>query len=456
MNFIVIYSDTLRRDHLGCYGNAWISTPNIDKLARESLVFDRYYTGSFPTIPNRHDFLTGRFTFTYCDWCPLPRDEIVLPQVLGEAGYTSCMIVDTPHLIRDAFGYDRGFSCWQWIRGQENDRYMSDPIEMPLPCDPEKLRNTTVTVTQYLRNVSQRKHEEDYFAPKTLGEAAKWLERNRKQEKFLLYVDTFDPHEPWDPPSHYTDMYDPGYKGEEVIYPVYGPSDYLTAEELKHTRALYAGEVTMVDRWVGKLLAKVEDLGLLDNTVIIFTTDHGFYLGEHGLMGKVTLLYEEVAHSPLIIRCPGKRTGRTNAFVQPADVMPTILDLAGVRHPDTMHGKSLTPVLDGQDQHRDFAVTSWAIIHPKAEAEHEQLNPYNWSRLAWKLKPSTITTDEWCLICGAGDLQPEMYHLPSDPSQKKNVFEANRAIANEIHARYVAFLEEVGTNPEFVDRRRTL
>ena len=89
MNFIVVVSDTLRRDHLGCYGNQWISTPNVDTFAAESQVFDRAYSGSFPTVPHRRDLMTGRYTAAYTPWAALGSDETVLAQVLGEAGYTS-------------------------------------------------------------------------------------------------------------------------------------------------------------------------------------------------------------------------------------------------------------------------------------------------------------------------------------------------------------------------------
>ena len=457
MNILVIVSDTLRRDHLGLYGNKWIRTPNLDKLAQQSVVFDNAYTGSFPTIPHRTDLCTGRFSFTYCDWSPLRKEEIVTQQVLGEAGYTSMLIVDTPHMIKDGFMFDRGFSGWVWIRGQENDRYMTDPIEVKMPCDPKKLRATVRTVTQYLRNVSQRKHEEDYFAPQTLGTAAKWLERNYKQDKFFLHVDTFDPHEPWDPPAHYTEMYDPGYKGEEVIYPIYGPADYLSAAELKHMRALYAGEVSMVDHWVGVLMAKAEELGLLENTVIVFTTDHGFYLGEHALTGKVTLLYDEVNHIPLMVRLPDGKGRRTGAIVQPPDIMPTLLDLVQAPIPDTVHGKSFAPVLNGKaDKQRDIAVSSWSIVHEPVGKQRVVLNPYTWAELAWRLKPSTVVDGEWALIVGAGDLVPELYHLKSDPQQQKNVFEQNRPIAQRLHKSYIEFLESVGTNPDFIEPRRAL
>jgi len=195
VNFLVIVSDTFRRDHLGCYGNTWISTPNLDRFAAESLIFDRFYTGSFPTIPHRRDLFTGRFSFTYADWGPLPTTEVTLAQLLGEAGYVSYMVFDTPHLNNNGCWFDRGFSAWNWIRGQEGDRFRTDPIDVELPCEPEKLRGKARQVTeQYLRNTADRRSEEDYFAPMTMREAIRWLEKNGSREKFYLYVDTFDPH----------------------------------------------------------------------------------------------------------------------------------------------------------------------------------------------------------------------------------------------------------------------
>ena len=457
MNFIYINSDTFRRDHLGCYGNNWIHTPSIDKFAEESVVFDRAYTGSFPTVPNRRDVLTGRYTFTYTDWAALSSEEIVLPQVLRKAGYTSYMVLDTPHIIANGFGYDRGFSGWKWIRGQEGDRFKTDPIKVKLPCDPKKLRGAERTVTQYLRNVSERRSEADYFAPMTMTEAMNWLDENHKWDKFFLYVDTFDPHEPWDPPKKYVDMYNPGYKGEEVTYPLYAPCSFLTDPELEHVRALYAGEVTMVDTWVGKLLRKIEELGLLENTMVIFTTDHGFYFGEHGLIGKFAQIYNEVNHIPLMMRVPGMRSGRRWQFAQPCDIMPTILDLAGVEHPNTIHGKSLVEILKGgPNPVREFAVSSCAVVHPPVSDKPITLSAANWDQYAFKLKPSTIVTDEWTLIVSAGDLAPELYHNAQDPRQQRNVFSENKGVARQIHAKYIAFLESLGTKEEYIAPRRNL
>jgi len=108
MNFVVIVSDTFRRDHLGCYGNSWIHTPNLDRLASESIVFDRAYAASFPTVPNRRDVLTGRFCFTYSDWAPLPENEVVLAQVMKGGGYVTMLVADTPHFLAHGYNFSRG------------------------------------------------------------------------------------------------------------------------------------------------------------------------------------------------------------------------------------------------------------------------------------------------------------------------------------------------------------
>ncbi|RMF86166.1 MAG: hypothetical protein D6736_15730 [Nitrospinota bacterium] len=478
MHFLVIMSDTFRRDHLGCYGNPWIHTENLDRLAQEAYIFDQAYSGSFPTVPNRAELFTGKYVFTYFDWAPLPREELVLAEILGEAGYTTMMIADTPHPLRSGYHYDRGFQGWHWIRGQENDRWMTDPAEVELPCAPHKLRKAETAVKQYLRNVSQRREEADYFVAQTMETACRWLERNYRREKFFLYVDTFDPHEPWDPPQYYVDLYDPGYQGEEVIYPAYARADYLSEAELKHMRALYAGEVTLVDRWVGRLLQKIDDLGLQEKTCVIFLSDHGFYHGEHGYIGKALMddkgfkavpLYQEVVRIPLLIRLPqGEKGRRIPAFAQPVDLLPTVLDLAGIPIPQHVHGRSLLPYMQGKADDRGFAVSSWSIMHGPG-------------------RPSTLTTPEWAFIyVGAWpegekpdqaqpiqtpavdsgfrtewpyteeELVAELYHLPSDPGQTRNVIAEHREVAVELHRQYVSFLEQCNTPEPYLKYRREL
>src|SRR5690349_10257000 len=247
-NVILIVTDSMRRDALSHYGSNWIPTPHFDSFGRSAVVFENAFLSSFPTVPCRNDILTGRYTFTYKDWSPLDRDAITLQETLGKAGILTSLIADTPHPFAPGYNYQRGFAAWEINRSQESDGLRSAPSVIHFPCNPKKLRDEQ-TVTQYLRNTSRRMREEDYFSPQTFIKAADWLQENTDGRRFFLYVDTFDPHEPWDPPAYYVRKFDPGYTGEEVIYPRYDVwRDFLSEAELNHCRALYAGEVTMVDR----------------------------------------------------------------------------------------------------------------------------------------------------------------------------------------------------------------
>lgn len=256
MNVILVVSDTLRYDCVSYHRvdpYRWDirnrpRTPHIDRFAERALVFDRAYTGSFPTIPMRTDMITGKLTFPYRGWTPLPEDEAILAEELTNAGYVSMLICDTPHLVRDGHRFDRGFSAWHWNRGQEGDRAITDDVPVVPPCDAAKQRLPERHLRCHLKwRTVHWQCEEDTFVAKTMRDACRWLERNYTHSNFFLWVDAFDPHEPWDPPLHYVDMYDPGYEGQVVDHPRYDYQSFLRPEELRHCRALYAGEVTLVD-----------------------------------------------------------------------------------------------------------------------------------------------------------------------------------------------------------------
>jgi arylsulfatase A-like enzyme len=469
MNFIVIVSDTLRRDFLGCYGNEWISTPHIDRFAAGAQVFDRAYSLSFPTVPHRRDLFTGRFTATYTGWAPLGPDEVVLAQVLSDAGYTTMMIADCPHILEAGYYYERGFDGWEWIRGQESDRWKTSPEAPASPCDPTKTRNPSLLARQHRRAAAHWRYEKDRFVARTMATACEWLEDNYRHEKFFLYVDTFDPHEPWDAPQWYVDMYNPGYAGEVVDYPHYAyTKDFLTEAELKHCRALYAAEVSLVDRWTGRLLDRIGDLGLLDDTMVLFTTDHGFLHGEHGIMGKALIgtddvfryipLYEEINHIPLVVHLPGGAAARREAVVQPFDVMPTMLELAGVEIPETVHGKSFAGVLRGKgDTHREFAVSSPNVKEAIAVATVVK------GRWAAAIRPKYGTDEK--APDSAVDGRPKtqaaadkaadlLFDVEADPAQAHDVAAKNPKVLAELRADFVATLEAAGTDPASVDAWR--
>jgi len=464
MNFIVIVSDTLRRDHLGCYGNQWISTPHIDRFAARSQVFERAYSGSFPTVPHRRDLLTGRFTASYTPWAPLSLDEVVLPQVLGEAGYTSMMIADCPHTLENGYHYDRGFDGWEWIRGQEGDRWRTWPDAPPHPANAKKIRGPERLQQCHRRNTADWRRESDRFVARTMQSACDWLEDNYRRDKFFLYVDTFDPHEPWDAPQHYIDLYDPGYKGQVVDYPLYWyAKNFLAPAELKHCRALYAAEVTLVDRWVGRVFEKIEDLGLLRNTMVLFTTDHGFLHGEHGIMGKALLtperftyipLYEEINHIPWIAWWPGGRACRRRAIVQPMDIMPTLLKAAGAKVPPTVQGRSFASVLQGKArQHRRYAVSAPFL---KAERTPVTVVEGRWTATIYPKTQSRATREDKAVDgyakrqSGGQQDRDLLFDVAKDPAQRRSLAAKHPEVLSKLRRNFYRFLLDIEADDELL------
>ncbi len=446
MNIVLIISDTFRSDHVGCYGNDWIRTPNLDRLARKAITFDRAYAASFPTVPARADLLTGKFTFTYRGWQPLSQEEITLPQLLTEAGYTTMGIVDTPFYMRNGYGYDRGFEDFLYISGQAPGPGRDDSIY-------------------------QRRYEEDHFAPMTMSAAERWLERHA-DERFFLLVDTWDPHEPWDPPSHYVKMYWKDHDEHPAPYPSYWDwkEAGLSREHVRRAHAHYCGQVTMVDRWIGRLLEKMEILGLMENTAVIFASDHGFYFGEHGMFGKGMVrnepgakafqgkwyrspLYEEVTRIPLLIYLPGVEPARVDALVAFPDLMPTIMELAGLERPEFVQAVSVMPLIRGKrSKQHDLIVTSWPLYNVGQQIRVVD----DFERRLEEPLPSTVSDGEWSLIYATSGEPVELYHTLSDPEQRENLADTNEAKARELHKKFTNFLEEMGTDEVFLTPRKRI
>ena len=444
MNIIVIICDTLRRDFLGYYGNRRIHTPNIDSLAAQSLIFDNAYIGSFPTIPLRAELLTGQHVFHTTGWAPLEPGKTTLQSYLQEQGYVTAIISDNIQYLNPGMNYHTGFDACQWIRGHQADSWRTSHLPVEFPCDPAKLRQPDKLVVPHLRNNRNRTHEREWHDPQTVQAAMDWLEENYRQEQFFLYLDLFGIHEPWDPPQHYVDLYDPGYVGEKVILPRYDYAGYMSDAELRHSRALYAGMITMTDTWLGYLFDALKRLDLWDNSAVLFMSDHGFYLGEHGYVGKHTVLdrrdgwplYSTVAHVPLLLRLPthspASGARRVTQLVQPVDLMPTLLELGGASAPDGLHGRSLLPALRAEEgPQRELAVSS-----PKLDTDPDT-TVY-----------SSITDGEWALIDGGSRAGWELYHLPSDPAQAFDRVKEEKETAARLHGEYIAFLERIGTDSE--------
>ena len=480
MNVIWIISDTLRQDHLGCYGNKEIHTPSLDTLAAKSIRFDRHYIASYPTMPARADYLTGRHTACFMDWEPLPTELVSLAPLLKNKGVHTAAVVDTPFYLRGDMNYDRGFRTFIEVAGQDYWlRGLGDDIRRSWCFDHDRL------------------------AARTFTKATEWLEQHYKED-FLLYIDTWDPHEPWDAPNYYTELYWPDYDGE-LISPVYAnwqDIPGMTEEKVRKAHATYCGEITMVDTWAGYFLRQVENMGLTKNTAIIFTSDHGFYFGEHGgRFGKTTFarltredlqlilgnrvsaiapatwvrsvlfesggpettgsspawarspLFEEVTVAPLLIYMPGVSPGVSKGLTSAIDLMPTVLDIMGQEMPAEVEGHSLLPMMqDTNLKGREYVVSAHPFSNPNAIVRSVD----GQARMVTQYSDATVTTNEWSLLYDVEAGQSLLYHLPSDPKQEKNAINERPEVAHELHQLLVTFMRENNLAPHLLEPRLEL
>lgn len=450
MNIIFLLSDTFRYDNLLERAAVPVRTPNLDRFLQRAVSVENFYTGSFPTIPQRTDLISGRIGWPRHGWQHIEKSTTnLLPAVLREKGYVSQLICDCPHLFKT--GFNLVFDAAHALRGQEGDVHflrMNDKIHQAMP--PEKTRTSRHFKDRYLIDLHTWQNaaavcEEDKFAARTARKTVQWLEHNYRQGPFFLWVDFFDPHEPWDPPEYMVPKYNPGYSGAPMLHPNYGRADDYTPEELANLRAHYCAESELVDRWIGRIFEKLTDLGLWDNSIVVFSTDHGINLGEHNRTGKSNAndsdsrrwpIYPETAHIPFLISAPGLQGGRSvQTLGQPADIIPTIMELADIQaeFPEELHGCSLTRSLRTGSDHseRELVVSA---LHPPLD------NKGNLP--AQNATTPAVYTREWCWI-PAGETGPELYRLPEDPGATTNMAAENMDVIRELSKKVLSWLAEV-------------
>ncbi len=437
INIIHIISDTFRRDNLAIYGGKGY-TPSLNAFAEKCVVFDKAYVCGFPTVPIRGELVTGQVSICRRGWEPLKRDVPVIADDLTNAGIVSMMIADTPHHLNNGFLYNRGFTGWKWIRGQEGDHLETQPYDYE---SKKSLQYREYTRTHpnklpgglgnHLRNMAFRQTEADTYVAQTMQTACDWLERNHQHKNFYLMVDTFDPHEPWDAPEWYLKRFDGSdYDGPEPIYPPYGPNP-MNERETERLNALYRAEASLADNWIGQLLRKIDYMGLMENTMVIFMADHGFLLGEHGLLAKNLSMYEEVIHIPLMVYHPDATPRHTNALASIIDIPPTVIDVLDVEHEAQVEGNSLLPIIMGDtDTGREYTVTHGAWVggwSPDGDSPH-----------------GSITDGIWSLLLENQGAPKALFHLPSDPEQMNNRFESDTSEARRLYQAFLDFLGQHG------------
>lgn len=442
MNVILVIIDTLRRDHVGAFGGELGATPSLDALAAESLRFNRAHPEAEPTIPARRAIHTGMHTWSYAGWVavndpnaiygwtPIPSDQSTVSEILLQSGYETLLVSDVPHEFKPGMNFARGFRVAQWVRGQERDDYqppwladgarlstflMTAPDGTPLTAKGPTDVRLEDELRQYLGNTRDRHGEADWFAPQVFGAGMNLLDAVAQLDKpFFLVVDSFDPHEPWDPPPSYVERFTTGsYRGSEPVSPSYGSSDYLTDAQLERMRALYAAELAMTDQWLGRFLNKAADLELLDNSLLLLISDHGMALGEHGAVGKPPwALWSEMTDVPFVIRHPQrKRAGEaSDYFASTHDVVPTILGSLGIEPPAPLDGQDLSVLFDGgEPEPRSHMITGY--------------NHY-----------IAVRDDQYVLIARNDRQDMKLYDMQADPGQQTNLAGSKPDVVDRLFA----------------------
>ncbi|MBD2869143.1 sulfatase [Paenibacillus arenilitoris] len=357
MKTILILMDSLNRHYLNCYGESWVQTPNLDRLAAKGVVFDRHYGGSLPCMPARRELMTGRLNFLESQWCPLqPFDEAYPEELRRQSGVYSHLITDHYHYFEaNGWGYHTPFHTWEFLRGQEGDPWHPGVKEPEVPT----FRGKSKRQDWVNRSRMNPERDEDYPTPQCFAQAVKFLERNHGEENWHLHLEVFDPHEPFMCPAKYRERYNDAWDDRfHFDWPAYAPVEPNEEDEeaIAHIRKGYAGTLTMADAWLGKLLDTMDELDLWRDTAVVLTTDHGHLLGEHGYWAKNYMFdYRELVHIPLIAYMPGApmNGGRVNALTSTMDVMPTLLQLHGAKPSAHVHGRSLTHLFERDESHHD-------------------------------------------------------------------------------------------------------
>lgn len=393
-NVIVLLLDSLNRHMVGAYGGREFATPNLDRLAKRSLRFTNHTVGSLPCMPARHDILCGAWDFLWRPWGSVEIWEDAITHPLRKAGVVTQLISDHPHLFETGGeNYHVDFTAWDYQRGHEGDAWKTRP-DPSWAGAPRFFRPHM----PYDDSRGWFKGEEDFPGPKTMAAAARWLADNAGHHKrFMLFVDEFDPHEPFDTPEPYASMYDKEWEGAHLIWPPYMQGAVakgtLSERQARQVRAQYGGKLTMIDAWLGRVLDEIERQKLWDSTAVILCTDHGHYLGEKDIWGKPAApIYETLGKIPLMIAWPGGAAREIGALTTSVDLFATLGDIFGVEVRQRTHGKSLLPLIDGSKT----SVRDWALMGVWGREVHVTDGRFKYARApVAKNEPLGMWSNRW-------------------------------------------------------------
>ncbi|MBN1346275.1 MAG: sulfatase-like hydrolase/transferase [Phycisphaerae bacterium] len=475
-NVLFIMTDQHRLDAMGACGNPVVKTPNLDRLASEGMRFERYYVAAFPCSPSRASIMTGLHPQSHgvvLNGITLDAAIPTFASELGKAGYhTTWMgkwhlrgpqafvpatddelprVIDKkpppvdPNRARNGFqdGIHEGLDYVAYLKKHGMDE----------PRPGKKVRGGHQTVIENGHSVVPAKH---FIETYLTDEAVAYLQRERKADRpFCLGVSYEGPHRPITPPEPWDKMYDPDkmplpptindpmtdapkrnrnghWRMHEIDLPKQRDRlkrqlvwegemwDLLdrpawTDRQYRELIAHYYGYISYIDAEIGRILSALDRLGLADNTLVVYTTDHGEFMGGHGCIFKAYMMYEDLMRVPFIARMPGTvpKAKTTQALASSVDLMPTLLDVCGVKPSQTVHGKSLMPVLTGRtDRHHDAVFTSFAL--PNQQVRMIRTDRYKY---VYNWRPRD---------------RDELYDYQSDPNEMNNL--AGRPETKDVEA----------------------
>ena len=482
-NILFVLTDQQRQDSLACYGNGWIETPNLNAVADRSFVFENAYVTQPVCTPSRASIMTGLYPHTvglHRNNIPLPEDTRTIAELIDPAYY--CAYFGKWHLGDDMIP-QHGFDSWVSVEDFHRARATKREYRYVEADYNDHLRKHGITPPggnhSYESWFAGAGLTEEQTQASFLGDRASEFIRSRDSESggplgapWMLYVSFFEPHPPYTGPLN--DLYDPAdipvgpaflkrpddgsllnrlradYYMAGNLNPL-GIDDYhdLTSEDgWRGLRAKYFANVTLVDRQVGKMLDALKETAQLDNTIIVFTSEHGEMAGDHGMLEKRSM-YEEASRVPLLIRVPGSdpddavTSQRVPGSVSLVDLVPTLLDLSGAgtdADVADLQGNSLAPVIRG-----DAGLSGNDVFVQWNGMGDRNLGTPEINRMVSMPWRTVITPDRWKLNLCATD-RCELYDLDSDPHEINNLFDApeHRDRVRDMAARIRIWQEETG------------
>ena len=446
-NILLIMTDQQKVNSLSVYGNSVVQTPNLERLAARGVIFTHAFTPYPVCVPSRVMTFTGRYPHTNrsrTNSVLMQSDEEHLLKIFQREGYATALSGKNHCFQReDLERFDYVWECGHG--GPQNPpdetaaaakKFISEAKVGPRawgtatnPHPPESL-GTALTVTHAINFLNNRLSEQPFF----------------------LWCSIADPHTPLQTAEPYASMYDPSTipipeqrDNEMDNKPVAQQLDYLalsgdkvTEEDIRRVTALYYGMNTYIDHEVGRLLDHLDASGQCNNTLIIYMSDHGEYLGEHKMIRKSKALYDCLTHIPFIVSWPGHipEGERRDEFIEVVDIAPTILDAIGIPHPDGIQGKSFLPLsTDDHYEPRDAVFAEQGVEDPSGSIEGnpiESLGRVPESPTSPDFSPSlkkgdrgpikSIRTREWKCVYYPGNREGELYNLIHDPGELNNLW----------------------------------